>query len=103
MGDGDVRAYVYGRGDCAACAATRRKLDALGVTYRYLDVSSPAAAGQARRIAERVGSRRLPLVVAGDRMWSGFRKAELESLRPVRTEDGGSPRPVPPGGMGVGM
>lgn len=73
---------VYGRSGCGPCMATRRKLDALGVSYSYKDVSSPDGGGEAEQVASRLGARRLPLVVAGNRAWSGFRPGDLEMLRP---------------------
>ncbi|WP_314457321.1 glutaredoxin family protein [uncultured Actinomyces sp.] len=73
---------VYGRANCVQCTATGRKLQAVGVDYAYRDVSDPAAAREAQQVAERLGVRQLPLVVAGDQEWAGYRPDRIARLSP---------------------
>ncbi len=73
---------LYGRANCVQCTATGRKLTAMGVPFTYKDVDDPKTARNAERVADRLGARRLPLVVAGDREWVGYRPDLIERLRP---------------------
>lgn len=72
---------LYGRANCVQCTATGRKLTAMGVAYTYRDVDNPEASHDAERVAARLGARQLPLVVAGDREWAGYRPDLIERLR----------------------
>lgn len=73
---------LYGRANCVQCTATGRKLEAMGVPYTYKDVGDPEAGREAERIAARLGARQLPLVVARDQEWVGYRPDLIERLRP---------------------
>ncbi len=73
---------LYGRANCVQCTATGRKMKAMGVAYTYKDVDDPEAAREAERVADRLGARQLPLVVAGDKEWVGYRPDLIERLRP---------------------
>lgn len=72
---------LYGRANCVQCTATGRKLDAMGVPYAYKDVDNPEASREAERVAARLGARQLPLVVAGNQEWGGYRPDLIERLR----------------------
>ena len=75
---------LYGRANCVQCTATGRKLKAMEVPYTYKDVGDPEAGREAERVADRLGARQLPLVVAGDREWAGYRPDLIERLRPPK-------------------
>lgn len=76
---------VYGRAGCGQCFATQRVMQTCGIEFSYKDVDAdPAAARQARAMAERVGQSALPLVSAGGQEWSGFRKERIEAISPPR-------------------
>lgn len=93
---------VYGRDGCVQCTATGRKLKAMGVSYSYKDVSVPEAGREAEQVASRLGARQLPLVVAGDQAWAGYRPDKIERLRPPVI--GASSRsPSPSRGRSVGV
>ena len=72
---------VYGRANCVQCTATGRKLKAMGVPYAYRDVDNPENSRDAERVAARLGARQLPLVVAGEQEWAGYRPDLIERLR----------------------
>lgn len=61
---------VYSRPACVQCTATTRALDARGLAYRLIDLAEDAAAMQ--RVAA-LGYRQVPVVVAGEMHWAGFR------------------------------
>ena len=71
---------VYGRANCVQCTATGRKLKAMGVPYAYRDVDNPENSRDAERVAARLGARQLPLVVAGEQEWAGYRPDLIERL-----------------------
>lgn len=68
---------VYGKPDCQPCRLTLRWLLNGGVAYTYRDVTEDEAA---RDEVALLGYRSLPVVVAGDIHWSGFRSSKLERL-----------------------
>lgn len=68
---------VFGKPGCVQCTATTRALDASGVEYTYRDVSTDPAALQA---VKALGYMAAPVVVAGDRHWSGFRPDLIDTL-----------------------
>lgn len=73
---------LYGRANCIQCTATGRKLTAMGVPFTYKDVDDPEFGREAKQVAGRLGARRLPLVVAGDQEWVGYRPDLIERLCP---------------------
>jgi len=61
---------VYSKPACVQCTATTRALDRQGVAYRIVDISADA---NAYSLVQGLGYRQVPVVVAGDTHWSGFR------------------------------
>ena len=80
--NGSPDVVVYGRQGCVQCTATGRKMQAMGVAYTYKDVASEQVSREAEQVASRLGARQLPLVVAGDQAWAGYRPYRLEPRRP---------------------
>mgnify|MGYP000852925544 CR=1 FL=1 len=80
--DNNPGVVVYGRDGCVQCTATRRKLKAMGVAHDYKDVNIPETGREAEQVASSMGARQLPLVVAGDQAWAGYRPDRIERLRP---------------------
>ena len=80
--NGSLDVVVYGRQGCVQCTATGRKMQAMGVAYTYKDVASEQVSREAEQVASRLGARQLPLVVAGDQAWAGYRPDRIEHLRP---------------------
>jgi glutaredoxin-like protein NrdH len=68
---------VYSKPACVQCTATTRALDRRGVAYEVVDISEDAAAYA--RVSE-MGYRQVPVVVAGDSHWSGFRPDMIGTL-----------------------
>ncbi|CAN7335304.1 glutaredoxin [Devosia riboflavina] len=68
---------VYSKPACVQCTATTRALDRKGIDYTVVDISEDADA-YAR--VEEMGYRQVPVVVAGDQHWAGFRPDMIGSL-----------------------
>lgn len=69
---------VYSKPACVQCTATYRALDRLGVAYEVVDVSQDSAALEKVRA---LGYQQVPVVIAGDEHWSGFRPDKIGSLQ----------------------
>jgi glutaredoxin-like protein NrdH len=68
---------VYSKPACVQCTATTRALAAKGLSYELVDLTLDEAA------MERVtglGYRQVPVVMAGDDHWAGFRPDKIAAL-----------------------
>lgn len=61
---------VYSRPACVQCTATTRALQARGLDFELIDLSEDDAAMS--RVTE-LGYRQVPVVIAGEDHWAGFR------------------------------
>lgn len=61
---------VYSKPACVQCTATTRALEARGLDYDVIDLTMDD--GAFARVNE-MGYRQVPVVVAGEAHWSGFR------------------------------
>lgn len=61
---------VYSKPACVQCTATTRALEARGLDYRLIDLTEDA---QAMERVTSLGYRQVPVVVAGEDHWAGFR------------------------------
>ena len=68
---------VYSKPACVQCTATTRALDRQGVSYEVIDISKDQDAYE--HVAG-LGYRQVPVVVAGDMHWAGFRPDMIGSL-----------------------
>ncbi|HEY0122965.1 MAG TPA: glutaredoxin-like protein NrdH [Rhizobium sp.] len=68
---------VYSKPACVQCTATTRALDRQGLDYRVVDISTDDAA---LATVESLGYRQVPVVVAGDAHWAGFRPDMIGTL-----------------------
>lgn len=68
---------VYSKPACVQCTATTRALDRKGLTYSIVDLSEDTEAYA--RVTE-MGYRQVPVVVAGDSHWAGFRPDMIGAL-----------------------
>ena len=61
---------IYTRNDCVQCYATKRAMESRGVAFEMVNIDLvPDAADTLRE----QGFRQLPVVIAGETSWSGFR------------------------------
>lgn len=68
---------VYSKPACVQCTATTRALDRMGIDYAVVDISADAEAFA--RVQE-MGYRQVPVVVAGEQHWAGFRPDMIGTL-----------------------
>lgn len=68
---------VYSKPACVQCAATTRALDRHGIGYTVVDVSVDA---EALDLVQGLGYRQVPVVIAGEQHWAGFRPDMINSL-----------------------
>lgn len=68
---------VYTKPACVQCNATFRALDAKGLDYKTVDLSTDEDALEA---VKALGYMQAPVVVAGDDHWSGFRPDKIATL-----------------------
>lgn len=68
---------VYSKPNCVQCTATTRALDRHGADYQVVDISEDA---RAYDFVAGLGYRQVPVVVAGERHWAGFRPDMIGTL-----------------------
>lgn len=61
---------IYSKPSCMQCTATYRAFDKRGVAYEVVDVNADS---EAYSYIVGLGYRQLPVVVAGEEHWAGFR------------------------------
>lgn len=72
-----MRITIYTRNDCVQCHATKRAMESRGLEFEMVNVDLvPDAADELRAM----GFRQLPVVVAGETQWSGFRPDMINRL-----------------------
>jgi glutaredoxin-like protein NrdH len=68
---------IYSKPDCVQCNATYRALDKQGITYQIIDLTQDA---QALSHVKSLGYQQVPVIIAGNEHWSGFRPDKINSL-----------------------
>ncbi|MDM9624244.1 glutaredoxin-like protein NrdH [Rhizobium sp. S96] len=68
---------VYSKPACVQCTATTRALERQGIPYEIVDVSTDATAYE---LVQGLGYRQVPVVIAGDKHWAGFRPDMISAL-----------------------
>lgn len=74
-----MRITIYTRNDCVQCHATKRAMESKGVAFEMVNIDHHPDAADTLRAQ---GFRSLPVVVAGETSWSGFRPDMINRLRP---------------------
>lgn len=72
---------LFTKPGCQPCKATKRVLNAKGVDFEEIDISTDPAA---REKIISMGFMQAPVVVTDNDAWSGFIPAKLEALAPVK-------------------
>ena len=75
-----MRITIYTRNDCVQCHATKRAMESRGFTFDMVNVDHHPDAAEHLRAQ---GFRALPVVVAGETSWSGFRPDMINRLSPA--------------------
>lgn len=68
---------IYTRNDCVQCHATKRAMESRGVAFEMVNIDQVPDAADTLRAQ---GFHQLPVVVAGDTSWSGFRPDMINRL-----------------------
>lgn len=68
---------VYSKPACVQCTATTRALERQGIPYEIVDISIDATAYE---LVQGLGYRQVPVVIAGDKHWAGFRPDMISAL-----------------------
>jgi glutaredoxin-like protein NrdH len=68
---------IYTRNDCVQCHATKRAMESRGVAFEMVNIDLIPDAADTLRAQ---GFRQLPVVVAGETSWSGFRPDMINQL-----------------------
>jgi glutaredoxin-like protein NrdH len=72
-----IPVVIYTTPACVQCAATARRMDALGIIYDKVDLTQHP--GLAEKFRE-LGHTQAPIVVTDRKTWSGFRLEKIDSL-----------------------
>lgn len=72
---------IYSKPDCVQCNATYRAMDKHGIDYQVIDLTQDA---QALSQVRALGYQQVPVIVAGDDHWSGFRPDKITALRQLQ-------------------
>lgn len=68
---------VYSKPACVQCTATTRALEARGLRYNIVDLTEDDGAME---MVQQLGYRQVPVVIAGDAHWAGFRPDLIGAL-----------------------
>lgn len=68
---------VYSKPACVQCTATTRALDRQGMEYDVIDISNDQ---DALELVQSLGYRQVPVVIAGEKHWAGFRPDMISTL-----------------------
>ena len=68
---------IYSKPACVQCTATVQEMDRKGIDYKYVDLTEDDSAMET---VTNLGYRQVPVVVAGEDHWSGFRPDKIGAL-----------------------
>ena len=68
---------VYSKPNCPQCTQTKKKWEQKGIAFEVIDISQDKKAAQT---VNDLGYRQVPVVVSGEKHWSGFRPDLLSAL-----------------------
>lgn len=73
-----MRIIIYTKNNCVQCSATKNALDRHGIDYQLVNLDTqPDAIDSLKSL----GYRQVPVVMANDDHWSGFRPDKIAGLR----------------------
>jgi glutaredoxin-like protein NrdH len=80
-----MRIIIYTKDNCVQCNATKSAMDRQGLTYQLINLDSqPEAIDNLKSL----GYRQVPVVMADNDHWSGFRPDKIASLRALSAVGG---------------
>ncbi len=72
-----MRIIIYTRNDCVQCHATKRAMESRGLAFEMVNLDVEPDEIETLRAQ---GYRQLPVVIAGETSWSGFRPDMINRL-----------------------
>jgi len=73
-----MRIIIYTKNNCVQCNATKNAMDRHGIDYQLINLDAqPDAIDSLKSL----GYRQVPVVMANDDHWSGFRPDKIAGLR----------------------
>lgn len=72
-----MRIIIYTKDNCVQCNATKNAMDKKGIAYQLINLDSEPAAVETLKS---LGYRQVPVVMAADEHWSGFRPDKISAL-----------------------
>jgi glutaredoxin-like protein NrdH len=80
-----MRIIIYTKDNCVQCNATKNAMDRQGIAYQLINLDNqPEAIDNLKTL----GYRQVPVVMADDDHWSGFRPDKIASLRQLSAVGG---------------
>lgn len=80
-----MRIIIYTKDNCIQCNATKNAMDRNGIAYQLINLDAqPEAVDRLKSL----GYRQVPVVMADDEHWSGFRPDKIASLRQLAAAGG---------------
>jgi len=77
-----MRIIIYTKDNCVQCNATKSAMDRHGIVYQLINLDAqPEAADSLKAL----GYRQVPVVMADNDHWSGFRPDKIAALRQPAT------------------
>ncbi|MEY0435635.1 glutaredoxin-like protein NrdH [Providencia huaxiensis] len=68
---------IYSKPNCVQCNATYQALDRKAIPYQIIDLTEDS---QALVLVKKLGYQQVPVVIAGDKHWAGFRPDMISLL-----------------------
>ncbi|MEM6048974.1 glutaredoxin-like protein NrdH [Erwinia sp. P7711] len=73
-----MRIIIYTKNNCVQCNATKNAMDKQGLAYQLINLDQQP--GETEKLKS-LGYRQLPVVMAAEDHWSGFRPDKISALR----------------------
>jgi glutaredoxin-like protein NrdH len=80
-----MRIIIYTKNNCVQCNATKNAMDKHGLDYQLVNLDHEPAAVETLKS---MGYRQVPVVMAEDDHWSGFRPDKISALRLITAMQG---------------
>ena len=72
-----MKITVYTTANCVQCTSTKRYLDRNNIEYETVDLNADP---DAMAMVKELGYTAAPVVIAGNKHWSGFRLDQIKNL-----------------------
>ena len=80
-----MRIIIYTKNNCVQCTATKNAMDMQGINYQLVNLAQEPAAIETLKS---LGYRQVPVVMAEEDHWSGFRPDKISALRQLTAMQG---------------